>query len=203
MKHFAPLAYPRSSSRPPELDEEEEEEEEKKDWKSSRAKAGSLIVVRQSRLESRRWMKRVATKGVSSRRISYPTLHIKRSSVPPHSPDIKYSVPDRQRWHVTHELHAVAYADDWPPTVKLIPRAPIPDPSSFVSAPFRAPVVCRWHASAHTSPSRTSVVKHFDFAQFDDFSPHRARRPDPTRPCASRVSRQKLIMSPPRILIIA
>lgn len=105
-----------------------------------------------------------------------PTLHIKRFSVPPHSPDIKYSVLDRQRWHVTHELHAVAYADDWPPTVKLIPRAPIPNPSSFVSAPFRAPVVCRWHASAHTSPSRTSVVKHFDFAQFDDFSPHRARR---------------------------
>lgn len=39
---------------------------------------------------------------------------------------IEYAAPDRQSWHVTYELHAVAYADDWPPTVKLIPRISIP-----------------------------------------------------------------------------
>lgn len=93
-------------------------------------------------------------------------------------PDIKYSVPDRQRWHVTHELHAVAYADDWPPTVKLIPRAfRSPD---HMSAPFRIPwdrmIQCgRLHASAHTSPSWTGIVKHFDFARLDDFSARQAR----------------------------
>lgn len=56
-------------------------------------------------------------------------LHIKRSSVPP--PWTRYIeyAPDRQRWHVTYELHAVAYADDWPPTHPSHPRA--------YPAPFR------------------------------------------------------------------
>lgn len=58
------------------------------------------------------------------------------------------SIPsrNRQRRHVTHELHAVAYADDWPPTIKLIPRVSIPN---RVSATLPCSQACRRRGVAH------------------------------------------------------
>lgn len=62
------------------------------------------------------------------------------------NPDIEYSIQHRQRWHVTHELHAVAYADDWLPTVKLIPRVSIPE--RVCTLPHSAPVCALRRVSA-------------------------------------------------------